>query len=288
MAEREKWLVPTEWLAAHLGDPGVVVVDGSWHLPNSGHDGRAEYRQAHVPGAVFFDIDAIADRSNPLPHMLPTAEAFAKAVGELGIDEKQKIVVYDSVGLSSAPRVWWTFRVMGADDVVILDGGLPKWLAEKRATESGDVSRRPRRFRATLDAGAVRSLEEIRAAVQGALQVVDARPAARFLGEAPEPRSWVKSGHIPGSLNLPSTEIIAEGKLKEPDEIRRAFEAAGVDLSKPIATSCGSGVNAATLSLALDMIGVGVGRTSLYDGSWTEWGGRDDTEIATGPASKSS
>jgi thiosulfate/3-mercaptopyruvate sulfurtransferase len=219
--------------------------------------------------------------------MLPSADAFAEAAGALGIDEKQKIVVYDPVGLSSAPRVWWTFRIMGAKDVVILDGGFANWLAEKRPVESGEVRRPPRKFRATFNAGTVRDLNEIRDGIAGgAMQVVDARPAERFRGEAPEPRSWVKSGHIPGSFSLPSTEIIADGTLKGPAAIRKAFEAAGVDLEIPIVTSCGSGVNAATLTLALDMIGVSVDRTALYDGSWTEWGGRDDTEIALGPSEK--
>ena len=284
MADRTKWFVSTEWLAAHVGDPDVVVIDGSWHLPTTGRSGRKEYLDAHIPGAVFFDIDAVADTSNPLPHMLPSADAFAKAVGALGIDEKQTIVVYDPVGLSSAPRVWWTFRIMGAKDVLILDGGFAKWLAEKQPVESGEVRRPPRRFTARFQADTVRDLGEIREGIAGgAMQVVDARPAARFRGEAPEPRAWVKSGHIPGSFCLPSTEIIADGTLKDPATIRKAFEAAGVDLEKPIVTSCGSGVNAATLTLALDMIGVGVEQTALYDGSWTEWGGRDDTEIAVGP-----
>jgi len=284
MAGRTKWFVSTEWLAAHAGDPNLVIIDGSWHLANTGRSGHKEYLDAHIPGAVFFDIDAIADTSNPLPHMLPSAEAFAKAVGALGIDEKQTIVVYDPVGLSSAPRVWWTFRIMGAKDVLILDGGFAKWLAEKRPVESGNVTRPPRKFNATFNADTVRDLAEIRQGIaSGAMQVVDARPAARFRGEAPEPRDWVKSGHIPGSFCMPSTEIIADGTLKDPATIRKAFEAAGVDLEKPIVTSCGSGVNAATLTLALDMIGVGVEQTALYDGSWTEWGGRDDTEIAVGP-----
>jgi thiosulfate/3-mercaptopyruvate sulfurtransferase len=287
MTERSKWFASTEWLAEHLDDPQVVIVDGSWHLPNSGREARKEYLEAHIPGAVFFDIDSIADTSNPLPHMLPKPEAFAEAVGALGIDEKLKIVVYDSTGLSSAPRVWWTFRIMGADDVVILEGGLKKWIAEGRPVIGGATKRPPRRFNASFDANTVHDLDQVRAGLgSGRLQVVDARPLARFLGEAPEPRSWVKSGRIPGSVNLPSSEIVADGILKDPTTIRNAFEAAGVDLDKPIVTSCGSGVNAATLTLALETIGVPVSRSALYDGSWTEWGGRDDTEIATGPVTK--
>jgi thiosulfate/3-mercaptopyruvate sulfurtransferase len=277
MTDRSHWLVATDWLADHLDDPGVVVVDGSWHL--AGRSAGKEYAAAHVPGAVFFDIDAVADTNNPLPHMLPSPAAFAKAVGALGIDEKQKIVVYDTVGLSSAPRVWWTFRVMGAHDVAILDGGLPKWLAEKRPTDAKHVHRAARKFTPHFDAAAVCDLARVRDGLAThAFQLVDARPAARWRGEAPEPRSWVKSGRIPGSLNVPSTELVADGRLKDTASLRELFAAAGVDFARPIVTSCGSGVNAATLSLALDILGVK--GTALYDGSWTEWGGREDTPIA--------
>lgn len=284
---REKWFVPTEWLAAHLDDPKVAVVDGSWHLPGTGREAHKEYLARHIPGAAFFDIDAISDTSNPLPHMLPTAETFAEAAGGLGISETQTIVVYDFAGLSSAPRVWWTFRAMGAPDVVILDGGLPKWLAENRATESGEAKRVPRTFKARFNATMVRDLAQIRSgSTDGTMQLVDARPAGRFIGEAPEPRPWVKSGHVPGSFNLPSTDFVADGRLKDPATIRSAFAAAGVDLGKPIVTSCGSGVNAAVLTLALETVGVPAEKTALYDGSWTEWGSRGDTEIATGDPKK--
>lgn len=279
MSDRSRWFVSTEWLAAHRADPDVVVVDGSWHL--AGRNARAEYDAGHIPGSVFFDIDAIADTANPLPHMLPTPEVFAAAAGALGIDERQRIVVYDAVGLSSAPRVWWTFRVMGARDVVILEGGLPRWVAEGRPLTTIATVRTARRFTTSFDPRRVLNLEQVRDGLAShRFQLVDARPAARFRGEAPEPRSWVKTGRIPGSDNVPSVDIIADGVLKDTDSLRRAFVDAGVDLARPIVTSCGSGVNAATLNLALDILGVE--NTGLYDGSWTEWGARDDTPIAVG------
>jgi thiosulfate/3-mercaptopyruvate sulfurtransferase len=213
--------------------------------------------------------------------MLPSPEVFAAAVGAMGIDETMTIVVYDSIGLSSAPRLWWTFRVMGARNVVILDGGLPKWRAEGRPVETGAVTRARRKFTALADADPVRDLADIRRNLtERRFQLVDGRPAARFFGEAPEPRSWVKSGRVPGSLNVPSSDLIADGRLKDAEALRQAFADAGIDLSKPIVTSCGSGVNAATLSLALDILGAN--DTALYDGSWTEWGARDDVPIATG------
>jgi thiosulfate/3-mercaptopyruvate sulfurtransferase len=281
MPDHSRWFVSTDWLAAHLGDPDLVIVDGTWHLATTGRDGRREYEAAHIPGAVFFDIDTIADTTSPLPHMLPSAEVFADAVGRLGIDEKQKIVVYDGVGLSSAPRVWWTFKVMGARDVVILEGGLRKWTAEGRAVESRLTVRAPRVFHPHPLPGMVRNLNEVQRGMEnGEFQLVDARPAARFRGEAPEPRPWVKSGRVPGSLNVPSVDLIADGRMRDAADLRRAFDAAGVDLAKPIVTSCGSGVNAAALNLALDILGVP--DAALYDGSWTEWGARDDTPIATG------
>ncbi|MCB1487171.1 MAG: 3-mercaptopyruvate sulfurtransferase [Bauldia sp.] len=281
MSDRSRWFVPTEWLAGRLDDPDIVVIDGSWHLPGQGRDARAEYDKAHIPGAIFFDIDAVADTGNPLPHMLPTPEAFAAAAGALGIDERQRIVVYDSVGLSSAPRVWWTFRTMGATDVVLLDGGLPEWLAEGRPVTGAPASRKPRVFRPRFDATAVFDLAGVRDGVaDGAIQLVDARPRPRFLGEAPEPRSWVKAGRIPGSLSVPSSDVIADGTMATPEAIAAAFAKGGVDLSRPVVTSCGSGVNAAILTLALEMIGVE--KSGLYDGSWTEWGGRDDTPVAVG------
>jgi thiosulfate/3-mercaptopyruvate sulfurtransferase len=283
LPDRSRFFVSTEWLAGHLDDAGVAVVDGTWHLAATGRSGRAEYEAAHIPGAVFFDIDAISDKENPLPHMLPTPQEFAAAAGALGIDEGQRIVVYDGLGLYSAPRVWWTFKVMGARDVVILDGGLPAWVAAGRPTGSGHAHRRRRTFRGRIDPGAVLDLAAVRDGLAAdTIQLVDARPASRFLGQTPEPRPWVRSGRIPGSLSLPSSELIANGRLKAAEALRAAFAHAGVDLARPVATSCGSGVNAAILTLALDVLGVA--DSALYDGSWTEWGGRSDTPIAVGPA----
>lgn len=278
-----QWLVTTEWLAANLGAPGLVVLDGSFYLPAMKRDAAAEYLAGHIPGAIRFDIDEIADHSTDLPHMLPSAADFAAAVGKLGISDQDTIVAYDGHGMFSSPRVWFTFRLFGAENVFILDGGLPKWKAQGLALESGPVTHPAKTFAARRRGDVVASLARVQHALAShSAQIVDARSPERFRGEAPEPRPGVRSGRIPGSYNVPSNAIVKDGSLLPPDQLKKAFAASGVDLDRPIITSCGSGVSAAILWLALDAIGKEP--AALYDGSWSEWGARDDLLIATGPA----
>lgn len=283
MAEetRSPHLVSTEWLAEHLGAPGLVVVDGSWYLPVQNRDPRAEYLAAHIPGAVFFDLDGVSEQATSLPHMMPQPAVFASAMRKLGIADGAQIVVYDGLGLFSAPRIWWMLRAFGAREVAVLDGGMPKWMAENRPLEDGEVTRQPVHFTARLDHSVVANADDVQRALAGSTtQVLDARPAERFRGEAAEPRPGLRMGHMPGSRNLPFASLVANGRLKSAEELVAAMDQAGVDPARPVITSCGSGVSAAIITLALAVAGRKEG--AVYDGSWAEWGSRDDLPVATG------
>lgn len=277
-------LVSTEWLAAQLarprrGRPRVRVLDGTWHMPHLERDPRREFEEEHIPGAAFFDIDAIADRTTSLPHMLPSPAQFGRQVGALGISNSDLVVVYDVRGVVSAARVWWTFRAMGHDRVAVLDGGLRKWKAEGRPLEQGPAQVAPARFRARLRRGLVRDLEQVRRNMGTRReQVLDARSRGRFAGTEPEPRAGLRGGHIPGSLNLPYDALYRpDGTLLPPEGLGAAFAASGVDPGRPVATTCGSGITASVLALGLHLIGHR--KVAVYDGSWTEWAGHPDTPV---------
>lgn len=272
-------LISTQELANLLGQPKLKLVDGSWWL--NGRDAHADYLNERLPDAVFFDLEAISDHSSPYPHMLPSPEHFAQAVGDIGIGQDDTIIIYDTQGLFSAARVWWTFKIMGAKDVRVLDGGLPKWKAEGRLTQTTPPSlATPVTFIPSFRPDQVVDTEQVKQALSKGEQVLDARGSPRFKGEAPEPRTGVRSGHMPGAMNLPFGQIFnADGTMKRGDELKLAYETAGVDMNRPVITTCGSGVTAAVLSLGLAELGLG---SLLYDGSWSEWGARSDTPVAVG------
>ena len=277
-----RWLVSTDWLAAHLADPNVIVLDSSYYLANAKRDAEGEFLAGHIPGAQRFDIDAISDKSNPLPHMLPPPEQFARQVGALGVGDGMTVVLYDGIGLYGAARVWWTFRTFGADKVFVLDGGMPKWKGENRPLETGaGKSRAAKTFTPKFNRALVASIDDVqKVLLDKTAQVVDARAADRFRGEAPEPRAGLRGGHMPGSFNVPFGEVLQDGRLASPDKIATAFKNAGVDLDRPVVTSCGSGVTASILTFAIEALGKKPG--SVYDGSWSEWGARPDTPVVKG------
>jgi thiosulfate/3-mercaptopyruvate sulfurtransferase len=278
-------LVSTDWLAAHLDDPKVRIVDASFKMPGILPLPKDDYLKAHIPGAVFFDVDAVSDHANPLPHMFPGADQFGRDVGALGIGNDDTVVVYDAGGWVAGPRAWWMFLSFGHSNIRVLDGGLKKWIAEGRPVESGLVTSRPVTFKAAFDARRVRTMQQMVANLTSRdAQVIDARASDRFAGSVPEPRPGLRSGHIPGSRNVPYPELFdaRTGAMKPLDELRKVFAGAGVDMTRPIVTTCGSGVSALVLTLALYRLGVR--GTALYDGSWSEWGLPDGPPVATGPA----
>ncbi len=277
-----KTLVSTDWLAAHMKDPDLRILDGSWFMAADGRDARAEYAQAHIPGARFFDIDDISDARSDLPHMAPPVEKFMSRLRAMGVGDGHQVVVYDAHGLFSAARVWWLFRLMGQDNIAVLDGGLPKWVAEGRETDDMEPIIRDRHMTVRRQAHLVKDVTQVSAASKlGDYEILDARSPGRYRGEEPEPREGLRSGHIPGSKNVYYRDLLnADGTMKEADGLRAVLSAAGVDMSRPVITTCGSGVTAAIINLALERIG----KTdhALYDGSWTEWGASPTVPVATG------
>lgn len=281
----KNWIVETQWLHDHLSSPDLIVLDGSWHLPTAKRDPKAEYLSAHIPGALFFDIDDLSDEKSSLPHMLPSTVKFSSRMKKMGIGDGARIVVYDTTGIFSAARVWWTFRAMGHQDVAVLNGGLKKWKAEGRPLEDGQPPKRSERHYTPLqNTEIIRDIGEMQVLVKKvSTQIVDARPAGRFEGRDEEPRPGLRKGHIPGSKNIPSSQLLnPDGTLKGETELRDLFARAGIDPAKPVVTTCGSGVTASMLALALAVLGQT--NAAVYDGSWAEWGQENGLPIETGPA----
>lgn len=281
MSETSPFVIEPEELQSRLGTDGVKIVDASWYLPAQKRDAHAEYAAAHIPGAVFFDQDRVVDPQSDLPHAFPPPDIFAAHIGELGISETDTIVVYDGLGMFSAPRVWWLFRVMGAADVRVLNGGFDAWKRDGRPVSSETPQPRAATFSPSLDDNAVADLGAMRTVIDtGSAQIADARPHGRFTGEDPEPRPGMRSGHMPGAFNVPAMSLSQDGRLKDLDELAAILKKAGIDPDKPVVTTCGSGVTAAIITLALHSLGRTDNR--LYDGSWSEWGAREDTPIKKG------
>ncbi|MFD1326980.1 3-mercaptopyruvate sulfurtransferase [Mycoplana ramosa] len=280
-AARSKYVVTADWVQKQLGAPEFRIIDASWYLPAQNRNGAAEYAAGHIPGAVFYDQDAIADHSTGLPHSIPSPEEFASAIEKLGISDTDTIVVYDGPGIFTAPRVWWLLRTMGAKNVYVLDGGLDGWKKEGRPLETDLPEPAPGHFRPHFNPAAVTSFDEMHDIVSsGSRQIADARAAGRFTGEEPEPRAGMRAGHMPGARSMPSGIFSVDGRLKDLDALKAAFDSAGIDLDEPVVTTCGSGITAAIITLALHSLGHE--NNTLYDGSWSEWGGRADTPVVTG------
>lgn len=279
--QKSHFVVSSDWVEKNLGAPGFRLVDASFYLPAQKRNAAEEYAEGHIPGAVLFDQDAIADHSTDLPHMVPDSQVFADAVGKMGISESDTIVVYDGIGMFASPRVWWLFRIMGAKNVFVLDGGMDGWKREGRPVTTDLPEPAPATFRTDFDASRVATLDMMREIVEsGSAQIADARSAGRFAGTDPEPRASLRSGHMPGAKSMPVTQLTENGRLKPLPELKAAIEGAGIDLGRPVVTSCGSGITAAIITLSLASLGHT--DNTLYDGSWTEWGGRNDTPVVTG------